>query len=536
MHKSLWSIAMQTQQTSVYLGVFQHLLSPLRKTHLHMVLHPQANPLGCKVLARLRLQVLCGYFVLSFKHCTQQFRCRLFNAAMLPMATIFPIYGMAQTAASAELIDVASFINGAYPYIPSGEKRQNLHSIEHVRHQLDGITHQGHSNDLFYISDGSNQKNLFYALAAPATIDSFRISGDNRDSHESMPRRFEFSVSQSPSQDFQTVAVFNTPDSYIFGRDRFYNFSIPAKIKITGRYVRVIVSGFKYNTFLNFNFNAYGRFNQPVQSRTDFSGIYHLNHYNSIVSQSDLDMVSRQKVTDYGPYLILHQKGMQISGCYVHGKYIIKSDRSGYFEVISDVIGHVTGRIENNVFRFTRISVKHLDKRRGAMALAPTGEGIGYPEIYGYFIVLRDSDSKDGIINNAYEEGFQSFGGSFFTPYADHANVTCAITGKVQFDSVYFNFDSRALTSESKAALDKVVDAAKAYPEWKFEISGHTDSIGSREYNQELSKQRAAAVVRYLVSRGVDVARLQAKGYGATPAFGGNGGHSINRRADVMQQ
>lgn len=456
---------------------------------------------------------------------------------LLLAATIIPFYSTAQTAASVQLLDVASFINGAYPYIPSTEKQQDIHSGEHVGHQLDGISQDGrYSNDLFYINDRSNQKSLYYVLATPAMIDSFRIGGDNRDSHESMPRRFEFSVSQSPGGDFRTVAAFNTPDSFIFGRDRYYDFSIPAGQKITGRYVRVIVSGFKHNSFLNFDFSAYGRFNQPVQLRKDFSGIYALGHWGSIVSQSDLDMVSRQKGTDYGSYLILQQKGTQIDGCYVHGNVKTEGDGSRNLDVISEVIGNLKGSVENNVFRFTRTSAKYHDRRHGVMAFAPAGEEIKTAENYGYLLVMKDSESESARVNEARENGFQSFRASVSSRVAAHTTATCAVVGKVQFDTVYFNFDSSALTSESKAALDKVIDAAKAYPEWKFEIGGHSDTIGSTEYNLKLSEQRAVAVVRYLVAKGVDAARLQAKGYGAARLFEGNVHRSINRRVEVIQQ
>jgi len=258
--------------------------------------------------------------------------------------------------------------------------------------------------------------------------------------------------------------------------------------------------------------------------------------WGSIVSQSDLDMVSRQKGTDYDSYLILQQKGTQIDGCYVHGKVKTEGDGSRNLDVVSEVIGNLKGSVEKNVFRFTRTSAKYHDRRQGVMAFAPTGEEIKTTQNYGYFLVMRDSESQSAKVKEAMEEGFQSFSASVSSRIAAHTTATCAIAGKVQFDNVYFSFDSGALTSESKATLDKVIEAAKAYPEWKFMISGHTDSIGSAEYNLKLSKQRAAAVARYLVAQGVDAARLQVEGYGATRLSGGDVDHSINRRVEVIQQ
>jgi outer membrane protein OmpA-like peptidoglycan-associated protein len=273
-----------------------------------------------------------------------------------------------------------------------------------------------------------------------------------------------------------------------------------------------------------------------VMLRTDFSGIYPFGYRGGFVSLSDHEMTNPQKGTDYNSYLILHQKGMQINGCYVHGKYINKNDGSGYIEVISDVIGYVRGNIKNNVLHFSRSSVEFHDIRKGLMALTPTDEAIGRPEIHGYFIVLRDSESENEIIKKAREQGFQSFDGTFNFRYADNTNVKCAPMGKVRFDNVYFNFNSARLTSESKAALDKFVDAALAYPQWKFEISGHTDSTGSNDYNLNLSEKRATVVKRYLVTKGLDETRIQTKSYGATRILESNPDQSINRRVEISQQ
>jgi outer membrane protein OmpA-like peptidoglycan-associated protein len=53
-------------------------------------------------------------------------------------------------------------------------------------------------------------------------------------------------------------------------------------------------------------------------------------------------------------------------------------------------------------------------------------------------------------------------------------------------------------------------------PNMRIEIGGHTDSKGSNELNRKLSEARAQSVVDYLVGKGIDTARLEAKGYGAS--------------------
>lgn len=78
-----------------------------------------------------------------------------------------------------------------------------------------------------------------------------------------------------------------------------------------------------------------------------------------------------------------------------------------------------------------------------------------------------------------------------------------------------FGFDKSVLIAEGKPALDEVAAKIKAHTDVELVlVTGHTDSIGSEAYNQKLSERRANTVKDYLVSQGVDAARLQAVGKG----------------------
>ncbi len=81
---------------------------------------------------------------------------------------------------------------------------------------------------------------------------------------------------------------------------------------------------------------------------------------------------------------------------------------------------------------------------------------------------------------------------------------------------VNFEFDSDKLTAQAKTNLEQFAIALKdpKIKGTKFEIDGHTDATGTEVYNIGLSERRAAAVVAYLVSMGVDSDTLSAKGYG----------------------
>src|SRR5690606_34586157 len=79
---------------------------------------------------------------------------------------------------------------------------------------------------------------------------------------------------------------------------------------------------------------------------------------------------------------------------------------------------------------------------------------------------------------------------------------------------IHFAYNKAIVKSESYPILDAVLEVLNKNSDIKLEIQGHTDSKGSDAYNKSLSDQRAAAVRKYLVSRGIDPARLVSQGYG----------------------
>ncbi len=77
---------------------------------------------------------------------------------------------------------------------------------------------------------------------------------------------------------------------------------------------------------------------------------------------------------------------------------------------------------------------------------------------------------------------------------------------------IFFGFESDALTAASKAKLDELYNLLEQFPALKLRIIGHTDALGSYEYNTWLSLKRAKAVSRYLIAAGIDANRLELKG------------------------
>jgi outer membrane protein OmpA-like peptidoglycan-associated protein len=102
---------------------------------------------------------------------------------------------------------------------------------------------------------------------------------------------------------------------------------------------------------------------------------------------------------------------------------------------------------------------------------------------------------------------------------------------------VYFDTDKSTLKPESFLELDKVVKVMNQNPYLKLEVNGHTDNVGTHDYNISLSQRRAEAVVHYLTSKGVSGKRLIAKGFGETRPIATNDdeeeGRELNRRTEV---
>lgn len=102
--------------------------------------------------------------------------------------------------------------------------------------------------------------------------------------------------------------------------------------------------------------------------------------------------------------------------------------------------------------------------------------------------------------------------------------------------NITFRTGSADLNASFFPVLDSVALVLQEYDRTTVSIAGHTDSTGSEEFNQLLSEQRANAVARYLISRGIDGNRLQTRGYGERRPIADNGtaaGRAANRRVEV---
>jgi outer membrane protein OmpA-like peptidoglycan-associated protein len=107
----------------------------------------------------------------------------------------------------------------------------------------------------------------------------------------------------------------------------------------------------------------------------------------------------------------------------------------------------------------------------------------------------------------------------------------------VNMSDVLFDFNKYTLKPEAREKLAKVSGILLAYPGLKLQVEGYTDNIGTEEYNQKLSEQRADSVRDYLVQQSVADSNVTAQGYGKSHPVADNStneGRAQNRRVELV--
>ncbi|WP_339876109.1 OmpA family protein [uncultured Algoriphagus sp.] len=106
----------------------------------------------------------------------------------------------------------------------------------------------------------------------------------------------------------------------------------------------------------------------------------------------------------------------------------------------------------------------------------------------------------------------------------------------IVLENIYYDLDKADIRPDAALELDKLVQILKDNPAISIELSSHTDSRSSDDYNQNLSQRRAQSAVDYIVSQGISADRLVAKGYGESQLIIQNATteeeHQTNRRTE----
>ncbi len=121
---------------------------------------------------------------------------------------------------------------------------------------------------------------------------------------------------------------------------------------------------------------------------------------------------------------------------------------------------------------------------------------------------------------------------------ADQMKRTLDSLGAISIYGINFDTAKDRLKPGAEKVLAEITKLMLNYPELKIEIQGHTDNVGSANYNLNLSNKRANTVKGYLLLFGVDKGRMISKGYGLTKPVASNDteeGRAKNRRVELVK-
>lgn len=233
---------------------------------------------------------------------------------------------------------------------------------------------------------------------------------------------------------------------------------------------------------------AYGEALEVREERPPLAGVYDTNY--------DL--------------IVFKQEGDQVRGCY---------DFDG---------GTLAGTTDGRVVRFQWTENGGDQHGTAIMVLSQSGEqlnGFWYEggEYQGLWLGARVTDGRAP---------------SCELPPTESLERSLAESGRAIVYGIRFDVDSATLRAESEQTLDEVLTLMQQQPALELIVEGHTDAVGETAYNRELSLRRAGAVVEWLVQRGVERERLEARGLGETQPVADNDttqGRALNRRVELRR-
>lgn len=155
--------------------------------------------------------------------------------------------------------------------------------------------------------------------------------------------------------------------------------------------------------------------------------------------------------------------------------------------------------------------------------ILPTGKMYGYlAEAEGFVAINANIDLQDTEVYGELNKDL------FLVPIERGAVV--------RLNNIFFDFDKYELKEASFPELNRIIEMMNKSPEIQVSVEGHTDNIGTAEYNIGLSERRATAVVNYLIKEGITAERMKAVGWGKSKPIASNddeiGGRALNRRVE----
>ena len=254
-----------------------------------------------------------------------------------------------------------------------------------------------------------------------------------------------------------------------------------------------------------------------------------LNDYLYLDLQGTIGTTGNKSIDNKLEWLYMVGPGLQWRvGEYFGSKYIDPYLRAGinYMHKEFDVMYVGTEGLDDQQMKW---ALNNLNNKSGAdkTDLMPISLGAGINMwlndnwgigIQGDYLLMpynNVANSLQGTLRVMYRLG----GKSKNTKPVPCPDRVVEVEKLLSLEGVYFDFDKAYLKPESNAVLNRLADVLKQDTRRRYLITGYTDSRGDDEYNLQLSKKRAEAVVRALIERNVPPAMLKARGVGSKIAY-----------------
>lgn len=313
-------------------------------------------------------------------------------------------------------------------------------------------------------------------------FDTAQIDGDGRGAKDVTVEMSDASAKEG----FQKIADVSL-------KDRADNQTFPVSAKVPGRWLRLTIK------------NNHGS--------KEYTELMDLRATGQQLTHTPFADISGTYETNFGDFHI-RQQGTSVTGCYEHDE------------------GLLVGGVEGRILKFTW---REAGDESGPAIMVFTPDG---KQMFGLW--WHQGDSGPGSDWTGTKKSAQVgtcphwAGGAQEQMAKDLQDL-----GRARIYGINFDTDSDVIRAESKPTLDRIAALLKAHGDWKLTVEGHTDATGGAAHNQQLSQKRAESVKAYLVTAGIDAARLQPVGLGATKPVASNDneiGRAQNRRVELVKR
>lgn len=181
------------------------------------------------------------------------------------------------------------------------------------------------------------------------------------------------------------------------------------------------------------------------------------------------------------------------------------------------VTGTITNSVTNEVIPSARVSVIDVNNNIVVTRISDDNGKYAVKLECGKTLFIRaekqEYNTAEELVNTATTTGIIDVDIEL-DPKIQKGQVGDDIATLLNLNPIYFDFDMSFIREDAELELQKVLAVLEDNPTMTIDIRSHTDSRGTDSYNERLSDRRAASTRNYLISKGIDEARLTSKGYG----------------------